>query len=105
VSVSHGAQIAENVMIGPRVVILGDATLGRNRAGQPTQGVHICRRARIGTGAILCPPTEIGEEAVVGAAALVRNNVPARTVVVGVPARFLRNVCDDELLDDAETNV
>ena len=45
------------------------------------------------------PPVEIGEEAVVGAAALVRADVPARTVVAGVPARVLREVRDDELLE------
>ncbi len=51
------------------------------------------------TGAIVLPPAEIGEEAVVGAASLVREDVPARTVVAGTPARALRRVRDDELLE------
>jgi maltose O-acetyltransferase len=41
---------------------------------------------------------EIGEEAFVGAGAVVLNDVPARAVVVGNPARTIRDVPDDELL-------
>ena len=44
------------------------------------------------------PEVEIGEEAFVGAGAVVTRNVPPRTVVVGNPARELRPVPDDELL-------
>ncbi|MEA2443333.1 MAG: hypothetical protein QOJ12_625, partial [Thermoleophilales bacterium] len=44
-------------------------------------------------------PVVIGAEAVVGAASLVRADVPARTVVAGNPARHLRDVRDDELLE------
>ena len=57
------------------------------------------RAARIGTSAIVMPGVEIGEEAVVAAAAMVRAAVPARTIVVGTPARVLREVRDDELLE------
>ena len=56
------------------------------------------RAARIGTAAILCPPLEIGEEALIGAGSFVRDDVAPRTVVVGTPARFLRTVRDDELI-------
>jgi acetyltransferase-like isoleucine patch superfamily enzyme len=41
---------------------------------------------------------EIGEEAFVGAGAVVTRDVPARAVVVGSPARVLRDVPEDELL-------
>ena len=41
---------------------------------------------------------EIGEDAFVGAGAIVLRDVPARTVVVGQPARVLRDVAPDELL-------
>ena len=48
--------------------------------------------------AVLLPGIEIGEEAFVGAGAVVIRDVPPRTVVVGNPARELREVPADELL-------
>ena len=45
------------------------------------------------------PGVEIGEEALVGAGAVVVDDVPPRKVVVGVPARELRDVRDDELIE------
>jgi acetyltransferase-like isoleucine patch superfamily enzyme len=47
---------------------------------------------------VLCPGVEIGEEAFVGAGAVVVKDVPPRVVVVGIPARVLRDVPDEELL-------
>jgi acetyltransferase-like isoleucine patch superfamily enzyme len=63
-------------------------------------GPTIRRGARVGGGAILCPAVEIGEEAFVGAGAVVTKDVPARMLVVGSPARVLRAVNDDELLEN-----
>jgi len=63
-------------------------------------GPTIRRGARVGGGAILCPGVEIGEEAFVGAGAVVTKDVPPRVVVVGSPARVLREVPEDELLPD-----
>ena len=63
------------------------------------KGPTIRRGARVGGGAILCPGVEIGEEAFVGAGAVVTKDVPPRDVVVGNPARVLREVAADELLD------
>jgi acetyltransferase-like isoleucine patch superfamily enzyme len=62
------------------------------------KGPTIRRGARVGGGAILCPGVEVGEEAFVGAGAVVTKDVPPRTVVVGTPARVLRNVPSEELL-------
>jgi acetyltransferase-like isoleucine patch superfamily enzyme len=49
---------------------------------------------------VLCPGVEIGEEAFVGAGAVVTKDVPPRTVVVGNPARHLREVPGEELLEN-----
>jgi acetyltransferase-like isoleucine patch superfamily enzyme len=49
---------------------------------------------------VLCPAVEIGEEAYVGAGAVVVRDVPARAVVVGNPAREIREVPTDELLGE-----
>jgi UDP-2-acetamido-3-amino-2,3-dideoxy-glucuronate N-acetyltransferase len=59
----------------------------------------VLRRAcRIGGGAVLLPGVEVGEEAFVGAGAVVTRDVPARTVALGVPAKVVREVGETELL-------
>ncbi len=49
-------------------------------------------------GAIVLPGVTIGENSVIGAGAVVSRDVPPRVVVVGNPARVLRDVPEDELL-------
>jgi acetyltransferase-like isoleucine patch superfamily enzyme len=92
--------LEDNVFIAPCVVTTNDNFMGRTeRRHGLVKGPTIRRGARVGGGAILCPAIEIGEDAFVGAGAVVTKDVPARTVVVGNPARVLRAVSDDELLD------
>ena len=92
--------LEEHVFIAPCVVTTNDNWMGRTekRFGN-IKGPTIRRGARIGGGAILCPAIEIGEDAFVGAGAVVTKDVPPRVVVVGSPARVLRDVPEDELLD------
>jgi acetyltransferase-like isoleucine patch superfamily enzyme len=73
--------------------------MGRTeRRHELMKGPTIRRGARIGGGVVLCPGVEIGEEAFVGAGAVVVRDVPPRAVVVGNPARQIRDVPDEELL-------
>ena len=91
--------LEENVFIAPRVVTTNDNFMGRTeRRHELIQGPTIRRGARVGGGAILCPAVEIGEEAFVGAGAVVVRDVPAHAVVVGNPARQIREVPEEELL-------
>ena len=94
--VSTGAVLFAGSRIGARV-ILGDQSCVRERV-EIGDDVVVGRGARIGGGAILCPAVEIGEEAYVGAGAVVTKDVAPRTVVVGNPARVLREVAAEELL-------
>jgi acetyltransferase-like isoleucine patch superfamily enzyme len=90
--------LEEDVFVAPCVVTTNDNFMGRTeRRKTLMKGPTIRRSARIGGGAILCPGVEIGEEAFVGAGAVVTKDVPARKLVVGNPARVLRDVADDEL--------
>ena len=91
--------LEDQVFIAPCVVTTNDDFMGRTeRRHELVKGPTIRRRARVGGGAVLCPGVEIGEEAFVGAGAVVTKDVPPRVVVVGNPARVLRDVPDEELL-------
>jgi acetyltransferase-like isoleucine patch superfamily enzyme len=91
--------VEDHVFIAPCVVTSNDNFMGRTeRRHELIEGPTIRRGARIGAGAVLCPAVEIGEEAFVGAGAVVTKDVAPRTVVVGNPARVLREVSADELL-------
>jgi acetyltransferase-like isoleucine patch superfamily enzyme len=93
--------VEQDVFIAPCVVTTNDNFMGRTEKRLALmKGPTIRRGARIGGGAILCPGVEIGEEAFVGAGAVVTKDVPPRALVVGNPARILREVDEDELLDD-----
>jgi acetyltransferase-like isoleucine patch superfamily enzyme len=91
--------LEEHVFVAPCVVTTNDNFMGRTeRRHELTKGPTIRRGARVGGGAVLCPGVEIGEEAYIGAGAVVTKDVPPRTIVVGNPARTLREVPADELL-------
>ena len=93
--------LEEDVFIAPCVVTTNDNLMGRTeRRKELMKGPTIRRGARVGGGAILCPGIEVGEEAFVGAGAVVTKDVPPRMVVVGNPARVIRAVADDELLEN-----
>jgi acetyltransferase-like isoleucine patch superfamily enzyme len=90
--------LEEDVFIAPCVVTTNDNFMGRTeRRKELMKGPTIRRSARVGGGAVICPGVEIGEEAFVGAGAVVTKDVPPRKLVVGNPARVLRDVAEDEL--------
>ena len=93
--------LEEHVFVAPRVVTTNDNYMGRTeKRHRFVKGPTIRRGARVGGGAILCPGVEIGEEAFVGAGAVVVDDVAPRVVVVGNPARPLRDVPAEELLEN-----
>ena len=93
------ATLEEDVFIAPCVQTSNDNLMGRTeRRHELRKGPTIRRGARVGAGAVLCPSVEIGEEAFVGAGTVVVEDVPPRVVVVGNPARVLRDVSPDEML-------
>ncbi len=93
--------LEEHVFVAPCVVTTNDNFMGRTeRRHELVKGPTIRRGARIGGGAILLPGVEIGEEAFVGAGAVVTKDVEPRMLVVGNPARVMRSVPEDELLEN-----
>jgi acetyltransferase-like isoleucine patch superfamily enzyme len=93
--------LEEDVFIAPCVVTTNDNFMGRTEKRRSLmKGPTIRRGARVGGGAIILPGIEIGEEAFVGAGAVVTKDVPPRKLVVGSPAKVLRDVADDELREN-----
>jgi acetyltransferase-like isoleucine patch superfamily enzyme len=96
--------LEDEVFIAPGVTTTNDNFMGRTeRRHELRRGPTIRRGARVGGAAVLCPAVEIGEEAYVGAGAVVIRDVPPRAVVVGNPARQIREVATEELLGGASS--
>lgn len=89
-----GITVEDGVMIGPRVNITSEShpVKSEKRKTLVPGAVHICRNAWIGAAATIMPGITVGENAVVAAGAVVTRNVPANTVVAGVPAKVIRGI-------------
>ena len=93
--------IEDHVFIAPCVQTTNDNFMGRTeKRHELIKGATIRRGARVGGGVVLCPGIEIGEEAFIAAGAVVTKDAPARKVLMGVPARVVRDVDEDELLEN-----
>ena len=88
--------IGADVQIGPHVQLLTpthpidpDQRRDKWEAGEP---ITIGDNVWLGGGVIVCPGVTIGTDTVVGAGSVVTKDLPARVVVVGNPARVIRNI-------------
>ncbi len=91
--------VEDDVFVGPGALTTNDSTMSRHGADFALEGALLRRACRIGAGAVLTPGTSIGEEAYVAAGAVVVRDVPPRAVVMGVPARVVREVGEEDLLE------
>jgi acetyltransferase-like isoleucine patch superfamily enzyme len=91
--------VEDDVFVGPCAMSTNDDTMARHDADYALRGATLRRACRVGGGAVLTPGVEVGEEAFVAAGALVTRDVPARAVVMGVPARVVREVPHEDLLE------
>jgi acetyltransferase-like isoleucine patch superfamily enzyme len=89
-----GITIEDNVLIAPKVSLLseGHPLSPDNRQSLVPAHVHIKKNAWIGAGAVILPGVTVGENAVVAAGAVVSKDVPANTVVGGIPAKHIKNI-------------
>jgi len=91
--------IEDDVFFGPCAMTTNDDTMARHPKGETLRGATLRRACRVGGGAVLLPGVEVGEEAFVAAGAVVTSDVAPRKVVMGVPARMVRDVPDEDLLE------
>jgi acetyltransferase-like isoleucine patch superfamily enzyme len=92
--------IEDDVFVGPCAMTTNDDTMSRHGKEYALRGATLRRACRIGGGAVLTPGVEVGEEGFVAAGALVTRDVPPRGVALGVPARVIRDVPDEDLLEN-----
>jgi acetyltransferase-like isoleucine patch superfamily enzyme len=98
--VCEGVTIEDNVFIGHNVTFTNDiyprATTAdgglQTAADWTVEPTLVKRGASIGSGATILARVTIGENAIVGAGAVVTKDVPANSIVAGNPARFLRSL-------------
>ncbi len=99
-SIGHRTNVQDLTMIhadpGAPNRIGAEVTVGHRCV---LHGAEIGDRCLIGMGAILLGGSRIGAESIVGAGALVKEGmvVPPRSLLVGLPARIVREVTDEEV--------
>ena len=88
--------LEDHVGWGPGAKVLGSTHTGipMDRPIMETdleiRPVHVKAWADIGMGAVLLPGVTVGKGSIVGAGAVVTSDVPAFSIVAGVPAKFIR---------------
>lgn len=108
-SIGSGVKVQNNSIIMPGMTIEDDVSIGAMLSGATDhsigrdpalaqQAVTVRRGARIGSSVCLMPGIEVGEEAFIGAGAVVLESVLPREKVAGVPARTIGIVADEDLL-------
>jgi len=93
--ISEYTVIEDECWVGPHACITNVLHPRCPRAKECIKGATLRRGAKVGGNATLAPAVTIGEMALVGAGAVVLHDVPARAVVVGNPARVIKQI--DEL--------
>jgi acetyltransferase-like isoleucine patch superfamily enzyme len=92
--------VEDDVFIGPGVFTYNDNAMGRHPKGVELTGAVLRRACRVGGGVRILPGVEVGEEAFVATGSVVTRNVPPRTLVMGVPAKRVRDIGDEELIEN-----
>jgi acetyltransferase-like isoleucine patch superfamily enzyme len=89
-----GITIEDHVLIGPKVNLITEnhPIDPADRRALICKPIVIKRNAWIGAAATILPGVTIGENAVVAAGAVVSRDVPANTIVGGVPAKFIKAI-------------
>jgi UDP-2-acetamido-3-amino-2,3-dideoxy-glucuronate N-acetyltransferase len=96
--VCEGVTIEDEVFIGHGVIFINDRYPRATAKGQlqteadwKLRTTRVKRGASIGSGALIMCDLTIGENALIAAGAVVTHDVPDHSIVLGVPARMVRD--------------
>jgi len=93
------SELEDYVFIAPGVVTSNDNFLGRTEERfKHFKGITVKKGARIGANAVILPGKTIGEDALVAAGSVVTKDAPPRKIVMGSPARIIRDVPEEQLI-------
>lgn len=92
VQIWDGIEIQDDVFIGPNVTFTNDRIPKSKNIDFHLERTVVEKGASIGANATILPGVIIGENSLIGAGAVVTKNVSAFTVVVGNPAKVIRNI-------------
>lgn len=89
-----GIELADNVLVGPNATIISvNHPLDPQRRHEvEMKPVLVEENAWLGANSTILPGVKVGKNAVVAAGAVVTKDVPANTVVAGVPARVIKKI-------------
>ena len=94
------SELEDRVFVAPGVVTSNDNFVGRTAERfKHFKGVTVRRGGRIGAGAVLLPGITVEEDGLVAAGSIVTRDVPRRTLVMGAPARPVREVPVEQWLE------
>jgi acetyltransferase-like isoleucine patch superfamily enzyme len=95
------SELEDRVFVAPGVVTSNDNFVGRTAERfKHFKGVTVRKGGRIGAGTVLLPGVVVGEDALVAAGSVVTRDVAPRTIVLGGPAKTLRAVPAEQLLEN-----
>ncbi len=95
------SEIGDYCFIAPEVTFTNDNFMGRSKERfKYHKGVTLKTGARVGANATILPGIIIEEDGQVAAGSVVTKDVPARKIVLGVPARVFRDVPEAQLLEN-----
>ncbi len=94
VFVPEFSELEDGCWLGPNVVVTNALHPLCPRVKECLKGATVRRGAKMGAGVVLLPGVTIGEMALIGAGAVVVGDVPARAVMVGNPARHIKDIDD-----------
>ena len=84
-----GLRVEDDVFIGPNVTFSNDKFPRSRQYLASPLSTHVAAGASLGAGCTILPGLSIGQNAMVGAGAVVTRSVPANAIVVGNPARIV----------------
>ncbi|MHB8163401.1 MAG: acyltransferase [Methanoregula sp.] len=92
INAKFGITIEDHVQIGSHCSIYSVSTID-NKEGP----VFLKRNCRIGTHSVIMPGVTIGENSIIGAFSFVNADIPPGVIALGVPAKVIRQLSDEEM--------